>query len=94
MTAERASYVSDPVSGDEAQLGAVFEEDVTCGLLGVDTDAVVSDDGAGSRGDSKLFGGKLENRCKRRGLGHIDNLVRQFRVRREGDLEADLGRVG
>ena len=37
---------TNPVSGYQPQLGAVFEEDAACILLGVDPDTVVSDDGA------------------------------------------------
>ena len=35
------------VSGNQSQLGAVFQEDAACILLGVDPDTVVRDDGAG-----------------------------------------------
>jgi hypothetical protein len=69
-----SSTVSDTITRNESQFGAVLEKHVAGRLLWVDPDAVLRDDGRGCRWDLELFGRELKNGSEGRVLGHAEDL--------------------
>ena len=66
--------MSDTITRNESQFGAVLEEHVAGRLLRVDTDPVLRDDGRGCRWDLELLGRELEDGREGRVLGHAKDL--------------------
>lgn len=70
--------ITDSISRDQSEFGAMFEEDVASCLRRIDPDAVVCNDGACLGRRFELFCGKFDNSSEGCRIWHAENLVRQF----------------
>ena len=82
--------MSDSVTRNEPEFGSVLQKDVSGGLLRIDADPVLRDDGRRGRRDFELFGRELEDGRERSVLRNAQDLERQLRIGGQDDLESHL----
>ena len=82
--------MSDSVARNESEFRSVLEEDVSGGLLRIDADSVLRDDGRGRRRNLELFGREFEDGRERSVLRHAQDLERQLGIGSQDDLESHL----
>lgn len=83
--------MSNSVSGDQPQLRAVLQENTSGGLLWVDADTIVCDDGASGSRNTELFSCEFQNRRKWSTFWNTQHFEGEFRIRCQGDFESYFG---
>ena len=69
----------------------MFEKHIACCLLWIDAYSIVCNDSARLRRHSELFGGKLQDGCKRSILWNAKDPKWELGIRSKNYLECDFG---
>lgn len=81
---------SNPITRYEAKFRTMFEEDIACTLLRIDSNTIVGDDSAGLRRHFELFGSEFENGGERCCLWNAKHFEGKLWIGGESHFEGDL----